>query len=144
MSSREYDSDALPSAYPWAVDLLKTNADRSLLSAHNVYEEIVLSYSLLFSRDEKSRNIARKLFSACNAKVTFIGTEFPRLDRKVVIITDWTIYHFGQTPMLSHFEHYRGHFAFLQKQMQEWKPHTIKDLLQPGYKDRFTWYASML
>jgi hypothetical protein len=28
--------------------------------------------------------------------------------------------------------------------MAEWKPRTIRELLQPGYNDRFLWYATAL
>jgi len=44
--------------------------------------------------------------------------------------------------MYTHFDRYCGHFAVLQKQMAEWKPQKIGELLQPGYKDRFSWYAT--
>jgi hypothetical protein len=44
--------------------------------------------------------------------------------------------------MYAHFDHYCGHLAVLQKQMVEWKPQKIGELLQPGYRDRFSWYTT--
>jgi|SRR5579859_2605232 len=114
-----------------------------LLNAHNLYEEIVLSYSILFSRNPQSRAIARKLFASHGLNVAFVSEESPALKPRTVVITNWEIYFFGQTPMLSHFQYYRGHFAFLQQQMKEWTPQTARDLLQPGYTGRLTWFATM-
>jgi len=61
---------------------------------------------------------------------------------RCVIIPDWSLFYQGQVPMYANFEFYRGHFGVLQKQMAEWKPQKISELLQPGYKDRFSWYAT--
>jgi len=47
------------------------------------------------------------------------------------------------TPMLSDFRHYRGHLAVIQKDMKDWAPENFRDLLQPGYKDRFVWFATV-
>jgi len=49
----------------------------------------------------------------------------------------------GGTPMLSDFRYYRGHLAVIQKDMKDWGPENFKDLLQPGYKDRFVWFATV-
>jgi len=49
----------------------------------------------------------------------------------------------GGTPMLSDFRHYRGHLAVIQKDMKDWGPENFRDLLQPGYKDRFVWFATV-
>jgi hypothetical protein len=48
----------------------------------------------------------------------------------------------GHVPMYTHFDHYCGHWAVLQKQMDGWKPQKIRELLQPGYRDRFSWYTT--
>jgi hypothetical protein len=53
------------------------------------------------------------------------------------------MFYSGQTPLLQHFQHYAGHFAMLQWEMDRWKPRTVKELLQPGYGGRFTWYATV-
>lgn len=44
--------------------------------------------------------------------------------------------------MYTHFEFYCGHLAVFQKQMADWKPQRIAQLLQPGYRDRFSWYTT--
>jgi len=49
----------------------------------------------------------------------------------------------GGTPMLSDFRYYRGHLAVIQKDMKDWGPENFRDLLQPGYKDRFVWFATV-
>jgi hypothetical protein len=115
----------------------------SILDADKVYEELVLSYSVIFSRDARSKQIAKKLFASRKLEVVFVDQNTREVPPGTVIITKWESYFEGQSPMLSHFERYRGHFAFLKKEMDEWKPQTIKELLQPGYKDRLTWYATM-
>lgn len=114
-----------------------------ILDADKVYEELILSYSLLFSRDPTSQQIAKQLFSSRNLNVAFVDESTQDVPHDAVIITKWESHFERQSPMLSHFERYRGHFAFLKKEMDEWKPQTIKELLQPGYKDRLTWYATM-
>jgi hypothetical protein len=113
------------------------------LRAELVYDEIVLSYSLLFTRDEGSKRIAEKLFAAKGRKVWFIDGKEIKPFRSTIGITEWNRYYLGQTPTLQHFEHFRGHFALIQKQMTEWKPQSFRDLFQPGYKDRFMWYATI-
>jgi hypothetical protein len=76
-------------------------------------------------------------------KVTFTrGKPFKQFPWSV-IISEWDIYFSEQTPMLQHFEYYQGHFAVLQGEMERWRPRTFRELLQPGYNDRFTWYATM-
>jgi hypothetical protein len=102
----------------------------------------VLSYSLIFSRDLDSRKRAVRLFAP--SKVAFVGPDDRPPPIGSVVITNWDMYFGGQSPMLAHFPHYCGHFALVQKQMLEWKPHKFKDLFEPGYADRFTWYATML
>jgi H+/Cl- antiporter ClcA len=57
------------------------------------------------------------------------------------MIPDWSLFYQGQVPMYSHFEHYCGHLAVLQKQMADWKPQKAGELFQPGYRDRFSWYT---
>ena len=61
-----------------------------------------------------------------------------------VIILNWeSSFKEGRDPMMSTFQLYRGHFHLLQQQMEHWKPEKRADLLQPGYKDRFTWYTTI-
>lgn len=116
-----------------------------LLGAPNIYDEIVLSYAVIFSRDPESREIAKQLFHRHQMEADFIGSELPDPRARKIIITKWDMYFQNQHPMRMHFQHYRGHFAFLQEQMDNWKPQTFRDseVFQPGYNDRFTWYASM-
>jgi hypothetical protein len=100
----------------------------------------------LFSRDEKSKEIARRLFKAENIDVQFVeSVESSTLEfkKRAVILSAWGMYHKDGPPMLSHFKTYRGHLMFIRKQMDEWKPRTMHELLQPAYRDRFAWYASM-
>jgi hypothetical protein len=59
-----------------------------------------------------------------------------------VVIPEWSLFFRGQVPVYANFDNYGGHFAVLQKQMAEWKPQKIRELLQPGYRDRFSWYTT--
>jgi hypothetical protein len=106
-----------------------------------VYDELVLSYSLIFSRDHESRKLARRLFAP--TKVTFVGP-YDRPPVGTIVITKWNMYFGGQSPGLAHFPHYSGHFALLHKQMLEWNPHKWKDLFEPGYRNRFMYWATLL
>jgi hypothetical protein len=117
-----------------------------LLGADNLVTELNYSYSLIFSRDEESREIARKLFATRNLTPVFYNHDTDmrgQFPPGTVFIGEWDAFQLGETPMLRDFERYRGNFAFLQQQMEQWKPESIRDLLQPGYKDRFTWYATV-
>jgi hypothetical protein len=114
----------------------------------------------LFTRDDNSKQIADLLFKRKNAKLLFAtkkistagGTSrvvMMSLEGKqlvpagrCVIIPDWSLFFEGQVPMYTHFDHYCGHFAVIQRQMAEWKPRKMSELLQPGYTDRFSWYAT--
>ena len=61
-----------------------------------------------------------------------------------VIILNWeSSFKEGRDPMLRTFRQYRGHFALIHQQMTNWKPENRKDLLQPGYRDRFLWYSTI-
>ena len=112
-----------------------------MLDAEDVYDELLLSYSLLFSRDLESQRIAQNLFSP--RTVDFLGiNDRPRPG--TVVVTKWEMYFGGQTPMVTHFSCFGGHLALLRHQMTEWKPEHNRDLFQPGYKDRFMWYATLL
>jgi hypothetical protein len=125
-----------------------------------MYDEILHTYALLFTRDEESKKIAQNLFRKHDAKLFIASIEGPE-DEKVfnmvirtvggerrvpkgrcVVIPEWSMFFRGQVPMYAHFDNYGGHFAVLQKQMAEWKPQKIGELLQPGYRDRFSWYTT--
>jgi hypothetical protein len=104
----------------------------------------------LFTRDDNSKQIADLLFKRKNAKLLFAtkkistagGTSrvvMMSLEGKqlvpagrCVIIPDWSLFFEGQVPMYTHFDHYCGHFAVIQRQMAEWKPRKMSELLQPG------------
>lgn len=115
---------------------------------------------MLFTRDEGSKRIAERLFNEHNADLLIAGREKPGSENSMtmvtrsiagkrrmptgrcVVIPEWSVFFEGQVPMYAHFDHYCGHFAVLQKQMVEWKPQKVSELLQPGYRDRFSWYTT--
>jgi hypothetical protein len=84
----------------------------------------------------EARSSDRMLSNNANAK-TKNETE------NKLVIGQWRLW-FEDTPSVAHFQFYGGHLIILQKQMMEWKPQTVKELFRPGYKDRITWYATML
>lgn len=130
------------------------------LAADTIYDEILLTYALLFTRDDKSKQIADRLFgehgfellitelkggeNGKNIVTTNVrGKEIIPTDGKVVI-PSWSLFYRGQVPMYTHFNHFRGHFAVLKKQMGEWKPTSVGELFQAGYQDRFSWYVTWI
>jgi len=118
------------------------------LNADTLAVEIWHSYSLLFTRNGKSRQIAKGLFQKEKVDVQFINpasfwelyTDFDRDSRKtkLVYLGEWD----DSRPMYENFNYYRPHLALLQKEMYEWKPQRLRDLFTPGYKDRFWWYTT--
>jgi hypothetical protein len=127
---------------------LKTRA----LGADLIAEEIRDTYSLLFSRNELSKSIARQLFStvAYNLEVQFIDVigryDIPpkEPDKRKIWIINWKNRTFrNEGPTLNHFRHYRPRLLLLRKQMSEWKPRQKRDLLTPGYNDRFIFYSTI-
>jgi len=46
--------------------------------------------------------------------------------------------------MLLHFHHYRGHLAFIKKQMAEWKPQELRDYHICYYSDSGSIYFAPL
>jgi hypothetical protein len=122
------------------------------LAADRIAEEICDTYSLLFSRNEPSRAIARQLFSTVGygLDVEFVGyvgnyNKSPKEpDRRKVRVINWKDRVFrSEVPTLAHFRYYRPRLLSLQKQMSEWRPKRMQDLLTPGYNDRFTFYSTM-
>jgi hypothetical protein len=107
---------------------------------------MLLSYSLLFSRNAESRKIATKLFTRKEMNVVFLDEvkEEKGATSRTVEIIFWDAISPSVPPMAAHFNHFRGHLLALQTAMSEWKPRTVRELLQPGYKDRFTWYATII
>lgn len=47
----------------------------------------------------------------------------------------------GNIPRLEDFYLLRPRLHELQRDMNEWRPQTIRDLLRRGYKDPLTWYG---
>jgi hypothetical protein len=108
--------------------------------------ELTYSYSVIFSRDQRSKAIAKELFAEYELTPVFCDshdmTTIGRTGR--VILLNWeSSFKEGRDPMLNAFQLYRGHFALIDRQMHNWKPEKKSDLLQPGYKDRFTWYTTI-
>jgi hypothetical protein len=134
--------------------LLKALTLRAL-NADNIAQEISDSYSMLFSRNAESQSIGRKLFKEKDIEAQFVRSfELVRnnhsttktpvpADENEIRILEWYDDVRGEGPMLSHFEYYRPHLALLAKQMSKWKPQRRRDLLQPGYTDKFTYYSTM-
>jgi len=146
------------------------------LEADTLSDEILRTFSLLFTRDLESKNIAKRLFASHNATLWIVDhrslnvdnnpSEFPktraptRKRLRTVVIPEWALFfqepnggrsHYrgaqviestGQLPMYSHFDYYAGHFAVVKKQMLEWKPRTFREMFQPAYADRFSWFAT--
>jgi hypothetical protein len=65
-------------------------------------------------------------------------------DRRKIWIINWKHRAFrNEGPTLTHFRYYRPRLLLLRKQMSEWKPRKKRDLLIPGYNDRFIFYSTM-
>jgi len=124
------------------------------LQADHIYDEFLRTYALLFTRDPASLKIAENLYKQYGATLyiatkeegpivikTVAGTRAVP-DGRCVVIPSWSLFFQGQVPMYTHFDFYCGHLAVLQKQMADWKPQKITELLQPGYRDRFSWYTT--
>src|SRR5437016_516315 len=99
------------------------------LTADRIAEEIRDTYSVLFSRNESSKAIARQLFSAVGygLDVEFVGyvgdySKSPKEpDRRKIWVINWIDRVFrNEGPTLAHFRYYRPRLLLLQKQMSEW------------------------
>jgi hypothetical protein len=110
--------------------------------------DLIYSYSVIFSRDPESRAIADNLFLTGRKlkvkwDVSIRNVKIRGCKKDEIIIPTWS--ELGKVdPTLSAFQRYRGHFALLQEHMEKWKPESYRDVLQPGYRDRFTWYATAI
>lgn len=120
-----------------------TNKPR-LLHADTLASEFRDTYSLLFGRDDKSRKIAAQLFAHHDVRVIFISDREQDLSFTGCGIVNWNMHYKGEMPMAEHFRLYSPRLLFLQHQMLQWKPRRFRDLLRPGYKDRFMWYATVV
>lgn len=119
----------------------------------NVAEEIQLSYSLLFTRNQQAKDAAKKLFQG-KADIIFVKNEKLEAANRgasnqcldgantpnSIRIVEWDE---GRAPTLAHFIYLRVRLATLREQMLEWKPEGFKDILTPGYADRFTFYTTL-
>jgi hypothetical protein len=116
-----------------------------LLGADTLLTELTYSYSVIFSRDLKSQAIAATLCAGPGYGLTPVFCDAMDMTTtgragKVIILKRESSFGERRNPMLSTFHQYRG---LLQQQMANWNPEKRSDLLQSGYKDRFTWYATV-
>lgn len=98
------------------------------MEADRLREEVLLTYCLLFGRDERSREIAVKILGSRAA---------------VEVIRGWDAFFDSGRPDLRDFHFYRPHLAHLQGQMLRWKPKRLSELFVPGYHDRLTWFTAI-
>ena len=118
---------------------------------NRVAEEIRLSYTILFTRNDGSRQIARKLFKSESVNVEFISEELVRkfssgrtfghsltarrIDTIRIMARDS-----GSPVSFDRFLLLRARLMLLQDQMLERKPQTVRELLMPSYSDRLAFY----
>jgi hypothetical protein len=91
--------------------------------------------SLLFGRDDDSKQLAQQLFApkSHKSKSTAKAKLLP-----IELLEDMTT---GQH--LRDFPAYRFHLAYLQQSMQQWKPRSFSELFSPGYFDRLSWFTAV-
>jgi hypothetical protein len=126
------------------------------LQADTFREEIRDTYSLIFSRTPKSKDIASQLFGEKgflvqytnmpgrihqpDSKVGYRSIAPAPAGKHMINILQWESTH--ETPSTDHFEYFRPHLCSVVREMMDWKPITFSDLFIPGYRDRFTWYTA--
>ena len=109
-----------------------------------------------FSRDEDSKAISEQLFHPIPVTIkplvgpvllhsqTELTNHLDLEDRTKVITTTWpSEVRNSASRMLIDFRHYRAQLTSLQKQMENWKPHSAKELMTRGYWDGFTWFSTV-
>jgi hypothetical protein len=131
-------------------------------------DEIVLSYSLLFSQSNKGRRTLKQIAKKPVNEVThlerftrdgrvsdrFLGTIRSyylghTADR--IVVFNWkslnqSLKYFrypNSAPSLEDFSIFRERLLELKRKMDNYKTRSVGDLLKPGYGDRFTWYKQM-
>ena len=123
------------------------------LKLETIAEEIRLSYSLLFGRNENSMKIATTLFKEKKTvEVRFIdykklaglgrgdGWKWKKPHYNTMNIVEWDE---GRSPTLTHFPYFKTRLATLLREMNEWRPENVSDLWIPAYSDRFIFYTTI-
>lgn len=86
-----------------------------------MYDEILLSYSLLFSRDHESREIAAKLFSPHKMNTVFVSRETTDPPPRSIMIMDWDTHYGPRISTLRDFQRYRNHLGIIQSKINDRK-----------------------
>jgi hypothetical protein len=130
-----------------------------LFGLDKLFDELILSYSLLFGQTENGLKVLRSLISAparigpetkATEEETMMScTETRTTEIAEVRVIAWEtqfLRQFGAStipPSLDDFLLFGGRLERLQLEMRDWRPRRFRDLFRPGYGDRFTWYTQM-
>jgi hypothetical protein len=122
-----------------------------------LFDELILSYSLLFGQSDNGMKVlATLLDTPVKGPIESMTKEdqmqlcFNTSDNTVdVRVIGWTndlLREFGALtvpPSLDDFRLFGGRLERIQREMHNWRPRRLRDLLRPGYGDRFMWYTQM-
>ena len=92
-----------------------------MLGVFKVYDEILLSYSLLFTCDHESKKMVSELFAAHQMNVVFICQEPIDPLQRSVLIMDWGVHYSAQHMVIHHFICYGRNLAVIQARINERK-----------------------
>lgn len=113
-----------------------------------------LTLVLLFWRKENSKEIAKRLFAPPEPRTWhnffFSRDHSRRLESRVLESMGFPpslVFGAAGLPKgsihLNRFRHFRDQISYLREQMRVWKPQTWREMLVPGYYDRFAWFVAI-
>lgn len=82
-----------------------------------------------------------------NAQTKIRDDKFPlnqKMATRILLSPSPSLFKFGSNlPIAGEFPIYGRHLLHLSKQMQEWKPRSLGDLLIAAYRDRLAWFTAV-
>jgi hypothetical protein len=118
-----------------------------------LFDELTLSYSLLFGQSDSGLKILNSVLkipvrrAPPNVSPDSIDRQLSAVkELRVISWKDSSLRYFGarsNPPSVDDFILLGGRLEALQRQMRDWRPRRIRQVFNPGYGDRFTWYIQM-
>jgi hypothetical protein len=112
-------------------------------------DEIFRTHSLLFYRDSASLKLASDFYGLpfrSEASADFWATAPDRMYKPGVRYYREDVVKVENMPaekILQRFPYYAPRMVHLLERMENWKPHTFREVFIPAYVDRTNWYVSI-
>jgi hypothetical protein len=100
-----------------------------------------MTHALLFTQNADSMAIAKKFYGTTiiRQRRLDISESGPTIVACVALDDRFG----GRFPSLRDFEIFGDRMAHILRRMEDWKPHTFRELFVNGYKGRFEWWVAM-